>query len=82
LVLCAVETVMFFVITLNYRYAAKGHLVPTVLTDVVIAIIGFTLIKLVADATTVLEMAGYVLGGAIGSAAGMLLTRRLQEREP
>jgi hypothetical protein len=81
LVLCAVECLMFFVVTLNYRFCAKGHVTATILTDIAIAAIGFTLIRLVAEAATVLEMTGYVVGAALGSFAGMTLTQRLQERE-
>lgn len=72
-----VEFVAFFLATLNFRYCANGKLLPTLGTDVLLAANGFVVVKLVSEATSPLEMLGYVIGAGLGSLVGMRLTRGL-----
>lgn len=44
-------------------------------TDVIICVLGFTLIKMTAGAETGLEIAAYAAGGGLGSATAIKLTR-------
>jgi uncharacterized membrane protein YfcA len=81
LLFCLVEFIAFLLATLNFRYCAKGHVGKTIFTDVLIAANGFFVIKLVSEATSLYEMAGYVLGAALGSLLGMKLTKELPERK-
>ena len=60
-----VEFAAFFIATLNFRYCAKGHIRATFITDVLLAANGFVVIKLVSEATTLLEMGSYVLGAGV-----------------
>jgi hypothetical protein len=75
LVIMALQFLSFLVVTVNFRFLAKGNIGATVLTDALIAALGFTLFKLIAEANTPLEMVGYVLGASAGSAVGMCATR-------
>jgi hypothetical protein len=75
LLLMALQFLSFLIVTVNFRFLARGNLRATVLTDALIAALGFTLFKLIAEASTSLEMAGYVLGACAGSAVGMRVTR-------
>lgn len=62
-------------IVINIRMCAKGHLWIAVFTDVIICVLGFTLIKMIAGAETGLEIAAYAAGGGLGSATAIKLTR-------
>jgi hypothetical protein len=75
LLLMGLQALAFFVCTLNFRYCAKGDIKRTVLTDALIAALGFSLFKLIADATTAIEMAGYVLGASAGSYVAMRVSK-------
>lgn len=75
------EFVAFFIATLNFRFCAKGHIARTVSTDMLMAFNGFFVIRLVADATSPWEIAGYVLGAGLGSVCAMYLTRRLEDKD-
>lgn len=70
------QMVSYLLATLNIRSAAKGKVGPTVLTDVAMGGMGFFLIKFVVEAKTVTEFVCYCLGGAIGSAVAIKLTKR------
>lgn len=73
------EFVVYPIATLNYRFCAKGW-VPATFYTVSLACLNFIIIRLVAsDATTMFDMAGYVLGAGLGSLAGMRLTKGLKE---
>lgn len=76
----AVEFLSFFLANLSIRYCAKGRIAPTVIIDVIISLNGFWLIKLVAEPTGIAEMAAFLVGGALGSLAGMLVTRGMDEK--
>lgn len=73
------EFAAFFLATINFRYCAKGHIGRTLITDVLAAANGFIVIRLVAEATSPFEMAGYVVGATLGSLVGMLVTKNLEE---
>lgn len=76
-----VEYIAFLLATLNFRYCAKGYILATLLTDLLISANGFVCIKLVSSATNLFEAAGYVLGAGAGSLSAMLWTRHLKENE-
>lgn len=80
LLLCALQTLSFFVVTLNYRYVAKGHVALVVLSDAGICLLNFTLFKLITSANTTLEAAGYIVGGCIGSYLGMRATKGIEDK--
>ena len=75
LLIGAIECVAFILATINIRACAKGHVKATLVTDGLIALVGFTLIKMVADAETTLEMVSYVTGACLGSLIGMWITK-------
>jgi hypothetical protein len=70
------ELIAFLLLTVNFRAIAKGFVKTAVGTDVLIAAVGFTLTKMIADAEGLSEQVAYVLGAAGGSVLGMRLTRR------
>lgn len=76
-ILFAVNSLEFIVVTVSLRMLAEDRLLATVLTDGLLASLGFLLIKRVSEAQTGLERAGYILGAMAGSGAGLLLARIL-----
>lgn len=66
----------FLLIVVNIRACAKGKILVAVVTDFFICILGFGLIKLIASAQNPFEVCAYAAGGATGSAAAILLTRK------
>lgn len=75
LLIGAMECLTFFLATVNIRACSKGQLRLTLVTDALIAALGFLLIKFVAEAQSAFEMAAYVTGAVSGSLVGMRLTR-------
>lgn len=71
--------VNFALLTANFRAIAQARYVAAVLTDVAIAICGWTVFRLIAESTAPLDRFGYVAGAALGSASGIWLTRRWKE---
>lgn len=67
--------IQFGLVTLNFRYIAQGHYLGAVLTDILIASLGWSLLKRVASADTTSERIGYVIGAALGSPLGIYLTQ-------
>lgn len=66
----------FLLIVVNIRACAKGKILIAVLTDFVICVLGFTLIRLIASAGSAPEVLAYAAGGSSGSALAILLTRK------
>ena len=66
LLFMAMEFVVFALASVNQRATAKDRTGAAVMTDMLIAGFGFCVIKLVVDAETPWEMAGYVLGAGLG----------------
>jgi hypothetical protein len=60
---------------INYRMVARGSYLGTAWSDAAVAALGFTLIRHVAEADSILAQAGYVCGGVCGSMLGLWLTR-------
>lgn len=71
----ALVWVQFLVLTINFRMIALGHIPGAVITDGIIAFLGWTLVKRIAEATTVPERCGYIIGAMLGSVSGILITR-------
>jgi hypothetical protein len=65
----------FAVVTVNYRAIAQARYVAAGLTDLVIAVAGFTLFKLIAASSGLLDVAGYSLGAVLGGLSGIWLTK-------
>lgn len=64
----------FLLITFNYRMIAAGSYLGTALSEVGLLLLGWSIIKSVAEAKTVLDRVGYTVGGVVGSLSGLYLT--------
>jgi hypothetical protein len=82
LALAAMEFFTFFVATVNFRACAKGWWRAALLTDVLISVNGFFLTRAVVEAGGAADVLAYAAGAALGSFAGMRLTRRWVEADP
>ena len=71
----ALQALNFVLITVNYRAVAHEQYEWAILTDGVICLLGWSLLKRLTGADGWWARGGYVCGGMIGSAAGMYLTR-------
>jgi hypothetical protein len=73
----AAQASIYSLATLNYRACAQGRLARTLITDAMLAALGFLVIRHIAtDATTWPAFAGYVSGGLAGTTIAMLWDRR------
>lgn len=70
------QALNFLLIVINIRACAKGKMLMTIVSDFVICVLGFWLIRLIATAGTWGEVMAYAAGGACGSALAITLTRR------
>lgn len=62
----------------NFRAMAKGFILQTVGSDLLIAALGYTLFEQIVEATKSKDKViktGYILGGAAGSVVSILLTK-------
>lgn len=66
------EAFAFFLANTSITAAADRRVARTVILDVIISLNGFFVIKLIADPTSWLDIAGFMLGAAVGSWLGML----------
>ena len=66
----------FAIVTVNYRAIGQGRYFAAALTDVIIGVCTFTLFKLIAEASGVLDISGYATGAALGGMSGIWMTRR------
>lgn len=69
--------VQYGVLTVNMRAISSGNYLGLFLTDLVVAILGFTILKKVEQASTKTDMMAYALGGAIGAQAALFISLRL-----
>lgn len=76
LLLGAAQALNFLLIVTNIRALNRGFIAITAVTDFVICLLGFWIIRTVAEAHTVGEALAYATGGALGSVAAILLTRK------
>lgn len=75
LLLYLAELVVFLLASVNQRATAKYRMVPVLATDGLIALVNFSLIKWVAEASSPLQQGVYVAGALTGSYVGMRMTR-------
>lgn len=61
------EFVGYFIVTLNMKSVADVNYLMTFVTDVMIALIGFTSVRMIVEATTTREKIAYILGAALGA---------------
>jgi hypothetical protein len=71
----AVQALNYALLCWNYRAVAQARLGNVFVSDLACAAISFTLIKRVAKAESRAAMAGYVLGGAVGSVVSVYATK-------
>lgn len=72
--------VHYTLLSVNTRAVAQGRYIATGITNAVIALCGFTLFKLITEASTPMGVLGYTIGGVIGGATGIWITRHWKER--
>lgn len=69
------EFVGYFIVTMNMKAVADTNYLLTFVTDIMIATIGFTSVRMVVQATTRSEQVAYVMGGAFGAQVALFLSR-------
>jgi hypothetical protein len=62
------------ILTVNFRAVAHGSYLWLALTDIVTALLSFTVMKKVQEATNVFQMMCYTVGGTLGSQLALLLS--------
>jgi hypothetical protein len=73
----SVQCLQYFLITVNYRAVSQGLYGWTFVSDMAVAFNGFLLIKRISDDKGRAGLAGYTLGGAVGSVMAIFITKRL-----
>ncbi len=71
----ALNFLVYLALVCNYRAVAQARYVDAALSDMLIAGLGFSIVKKVAAATTIAERTAYVLGGGLASVCGIWLTK-------
>ena len=69
------QMALYGLIAFNVRALAAGNIPTTVLTDVLIASVSFTVIKRIGEAGKRVEFFGYILGGAFGSVIALWVAK-------
>lgn len=69
------QTFNYLVLVINFRFVADAHYVGAVISDVTIASVGFLAMKKVAKSDHWVDWAGWTVGGALGSVAGIYISK-------
>lgn len=72
IILFVVQFFQYFIATFNIRACAQANYMATLTTDLLLAGNSFFIIKRVAESKSKYGVVGYILGGALGSQAGIL----------
>ena len=76
LILFGGQCINFLIAIINIRAASRGKIWITSSTDFLFSAVNFLLITKIAQARDMWEMLAYAMGGAVGSAIAIVLTRR------
>ncbi len=77
LIMVALNFVSYLLLVINFRAVAQGRYIESILSDTLIATLGFTIIKRISTANKISERIGFILGGAIASGLGIYLTKTI-----
>lgn len=69
------QLALYGLVAFNIRSIAAGNIPITVITDITIASITFTVIKRIGEAGSKYDIIGYILGGACGSVIALLIAK-------
>jgi hypothetical protein len=75
LILCGGQALNFLLAVINIRACAKGKMMASVVSDSIFCIVNYAMIRVIAEAGNAGELAAYALGGALGSAIAIKVTR-------
>ena len=75
LTLFILQSLNFAVICINYRAVAQADIPLAVITDMVWALLNYILIKKVATSNSPYKFMGYLLGSALGSSLGIIVSK-------
>jgi hypothetical protein len=64
----------YLILVWNFRAVAQARIVDSVISDIILASMSFTIVKRIGDAKTKAERVGYILGGAVASALGIIIS--------
>jgi hypothetical protein len=78
LIIGALDFTYCLIFAANMRAIARGGYALTFATDLVLGIFAFTIVRMIASASTTVEMAAYCLGGAAGACAGIWTTKHFE----
>jgi len=67
--------IVYLVLVFNYRAVAQGRYAESIISDMIIAFLGFTIVKKISTATTKIEHAAMVISGGAASFLGIYITR-------
>ena len=71
------QALNFFLLVINIRACARGKVLIAVGTDFLICLLGFSIFKLIAaNVAGMVEMFAYAMGGAVGSALAIWMTKK------
>lgn len=77
-ILFIVQFILNFVGTFNMRATAQGNYVWTIITDIIIAILGYTAIKEIAQkGNGIPKLIGFTAGAITGSLLGIYLSKMI-----
>lgn len=69
--------IAYFTLVYNFRAVAQGLYWPSVLSDITIAALGFSILKSIQEANTLPQRLAYIAGGGFASASGIYVTKIL-----
>jgi len=71
----ALNFLAYLILVYNYRAVAQARYTDAVLSDMLIAGLGFSILKKVAAANSISERIAFVLGGGLASYCGIYVTK-------
>ncbi len=67
----------YLLLIYNYRAVAQGRYIESIISDGLIAAMGFSMLKKIGAANTVEERIAFITGGIIASGVGIWITKFL-----
>jgi hypothetical protein len=77
LIIGSMNFVAYLLLVFNFRAVAQGRYLESIISDTLIASMGFSMVKKIGEATTLGQRFSFILGGSLASGLGIWITKQM-----
>jgi hypothetical protein len=70
-----INFVLYLFLVINYRSVAQGRYIESIISDMIIAGLGFSVVKKISEAKSISDRIAYIIGGGLASFCGIYITK-------